>query len=371
MRNCFLILVLSSLFFSCKKDSIPQTCINQSIKDNYVTSLSYLENDTTQVSAAERAFLNDIRITANNISTLSSNLDTMMNTEEYYNNIRANFLNRIDSITQKASIFYHGDSAKVILTKNTFVLMSYDALQRTYPEFMWVQLGVFVAEDVRLGLVLALNMRHKFTQNNFHLAINGMDINDALLQTCNELINGQLNVLTDIGPFAIMNRNLGAAKMMQQSWLSPEAKQGFMYQQQAEDALNKHNCFNFYKTQTLAAIQFGAHEQIYILQPMWNAPLMQQFSFLNNLLVQITNQQIVFFGDIFIGVNKLTEGNNGYTIKLPSTITSLANAQQRIVIAKNGFNTLNQLRQDTKWNDWLSKSQVKIGYASGIYKPDF
>jgi hypothetical protein len=37
--------------------------------------------------------------------------------------------------------------------------MSYDALQRKYPEFMWTQLGIFAANEVRSGLVMALMAR--------------------------------------------------------------------------------------------------------------------------------------------------------------------------------------------------------------------
>lgn len=165
-----------------------------------------------------------------------------------------------------------------------------------------------------------------------------------------------------------MNRNLGAAKMMNQSWLSPEAKQGFMLQKQAEDALNNHDCTTFSNIQTDAAIQFGAHEQIYILQPMWNAPFMQQFADLNEFLLRITGKQFVFFGDIFIGTNKNKEAQNGYIIKLPASITDLSNAQQRIEIARNGFNTLNRLRQDVEWNNWIAYSQIKIGYCSDVYQ---
>ena len=119
--------------------------------------------------------------------------------------------------------------------------------------------------------------------------------------------------------------------------------------------------------QTAAAIQFGAHEQIYILQPMWDQPMMQQFADLDKLLIQMTNHDVVFFGDIFIGTNKEKEASKGYTIKIPANVNNLANAAQRVSIAMNGFNTLNQLRKSTTGNKWIDYSQVKIGYFYDVY----
>lgn len=362
----FLLIYISA----CKKNAVCNSCIDNTEKDKMVQTLAPLLQDTTNISFAERQLMNEIRVMANDINSLSISIDTSLPPQEYYDEIRINFSKRIDTVVQKASAFYNNSEPKIILAKNAFVLMTYDALQRNYPNFMWVQLGVFVAEDVRSGLVLALSLRKTFLQNNVHIPINGIDISDALLATCNELMNGQLNVLTDIGPFAIMNYRIGANKMKNETWLSPEAKQGYIFQEQAETALKTKDCNSFYDKQTEAAIQFGAHEQIYILQPMWNAPLMQQFSALNNLLVQLTQRKLVFFGDIFVGTNKITEANKGYTIKLPATITSLADAQQRITIAINGFNTLNSLRKNADWNYWLAYSQVKIGYYNGVYLPN-
>ena len=61
---------------------------------------------------------------------------------------------------------------------------------------------------------------------------------------------------------------------------------------------------------------------------------MQQFSDLNKTLMRLTNKQLVFFGDIFIGTNKTKEANKGFTIKLPVTVNDLSNAQQRVAVAR-------------------------------------
>lgn len=354
----------------CKKEAL-NDCLGETQKTTYLNSLAALSNDTTTISAAERQLMNEIRAIANDVDALSSSIDTTISIHEYYEQISANFLHHVDLVEQKANTFYNGNEAQIILAKNTFVLMSYDALQRKYPEFMWLQLGIFVANEVRSGLVLALETRYILEQNHSHIIIDnsGTEMTDAMLLTSKALIQGQIDVFSDIGSLGILNRKIGAAKIKNETWLTAEAKEGFIKQELAEHALNTGNCSKFMDLQTEAAIQFGAHEQIYILQPMWDKPLMQQFSNLNILLMQVSKKQFIFFGDIFVGTNKNIEVQNGYTIKLPTTINDLSNAQQRVEVARNGFNTLNQLRKNAEWNNWIAYSQLKIGYGIGLYMP--
>jgi len=361
----FTALIIS--LYSCKKENQTTSCLDESQKNSLVQSLAYLSHDSTQMSAAERQLMNDIRIIANDIDAISNGVDTTIAPQDYYNIVRTNFLHHVDIVTQKATIFYNGSEPKVILAKNAFVLMSYDALQRKYPEFMWTQLGVFAANEVRSGLVLALFARYTLKRNNIQIPLGNIDAAEAMLQSSKILIQGQIDVLTDIGSFGILNKNLGAAAMKKEIWLTTEAKKGFELQEQAETALKTGDCSTFYDVQTEAAIQFGAHEQIYILQPMWNQPLMQQFAALDQLLIQLSNQKFVFFGDIFVGTNKNMEANKGYIIKIPANATNLANAQQRVQIAMNGFNTINELRKNSTGSHWIAYSQVKIGYAYDTY----
>jgi hypothetical protein len=362
-----LLFILIIFLSQCKKENQSTDCLNENKKATLVNSLEYLSHDTTEISAAERQFMDEIRTIANDIASLSSAIDTTISIQNSYNQIKTNFLQHVDLVTQKASTFYNGSEAKTILAKNAFVLMSYDALQRKYPEFMWTQLGIFAANEVRSGLVMALMARDVLLKNNIHIPFNNAEVSDAMLESSQILIQGQIDVLTDIGSLGILNRKMGAASIKNEAWLTNEAKEGFRLQEQAENALKAGDCSAFMDLQTAAAIQFGAHEQIYILQPMWNLPMMQQFAELDKFILQLTNHKFVFFGDIFIGTNKNLEITKGYTVKIPANVSDLSNAEQRVQIAMNGFNTLNNLRKNKKWSEWIDYSQIKIGYFKDVY----
>lgn len=363
----FLLVILIINLSQCKKETQTNSCLDQAQRNQLLLSLEKLSHDTIQFSSTERQFLNEIRSIANDMDILSASLDTTISIQESYNQIRANFLQHADVVAQKASTFYDGSPAKIVLAKNAFVLMSYDALQRTYPEFMWTQLGIFAANEVRNGLVLAMMLRQTLINNNIQIPFNNTDLTNVLLETSEILIQGQIDVLTDIGSLGILNKKIGAANIKNEIWLTTEAKEGFRLQELAERALNINECNSFMDLQTQAAIQFGAHEQIYILQPMWNQPVMQQFADMNQLITQLTQHQLVFFGDIFIGTNKTTESDKGYTIKIPSNVSDLSNAQQRVAVAMNGFNSLNSLRKNNHSKYWIDYSQIKIGYFYDVY----
>lgn len=370
----FRILLLSLLIISqthCKKEAAGTSCFNETRRTELMHELEPLTHDSIQLSAAERQLMNEIHVLANDISPLSDNIDTSISIQESYNQIKANFLQHAVLSEQKANTFYHGAEASVILAKNAFVLMSYDALQRTYPEFMWTRLGVFAANEVRSGLVAALFLRYTLLQNNVHIPLDntGKEITDALLETCQILIQGQIDVLTDIGSLGILNSITGAGRIKNETWLTAEAREGFRLQEQAEDALKAGNCDAFQDIQTEAAIQFGAHEQIYILQPMWDQPMMQQFAALDKMMIQLSGRQFVFFGDIFIGTNKTGEAGKGFTVRLPTNVNDLSNAQQRVQVAMNGFHTLNNLRKEAQWDRWIDYSMIKIGYFYDVYLP--
>jgi hypothetical protein len=250
--------------------------------------------------------------------------------------------------------------------------MSYDALERRIPEFLWTKLGVFAANDVRAGLVLADLVHHVLIKNRIHIVIDpatGQEMTDVLLESMEVLVQGQLNVLTDIGSLALLNM-YGAERLSHESWLSAEAREGYRIQALAEQALERNDLDAYRDLQTEAAVQFGAHEQIYILQPLWDIPVMAQMAKINQWLIGISNGQFVFFGEIFLGVNKYTEASEGYMIHLPRGVNNLANAIQRVEIARNGFNTLNTLRKDPDWSYWIDYSQIRIGYFIDVYYPE-
>ncbi len=176
-RNVVFVFLVISLT-QCKKDNPASNCINSAQKNSYVQSLEPLSHDTIQFHKAERQFLNEIRAIANDVDILSSAIDTTLPLEEYYTMVKSNFQQHADLVAQKADLFYNGSEAKVILARNAFVLMSYDALQRKYPEFMWTQLGVFAANEVRSGLVLALMARDVLLRNNIHIPFNNIDASE-------------------------------------------------------------------------------------------------------------------------------------------------------------------------------------------------
>ena len=94
---------------------------------------------------------------------------------------------------------------------------------------------------------------------------------------------------------------------------------------------------------------------------------MVQFALLNQVVTQLTQHQLVFFGDIFVGTNKSSEFNKGYTIKTPANVSNLANASQRVDVAINGFNTINSIRKSKAGSYWIDYSQIKIGYFYDVY----
>lgn len=363
----FLIAIL--LLISCKKEEINvATCGSDA---QILELLSQVKQESTTAlypSANERLLMDSIRSIANQIEEMYIHIDTSVSLQQRYNQIKSNFLQHVARVEQMATEFYPNSAANVILAKNAFVLMSYDALTRKYPEFLWTKLGVFAANEVRWGLTDALYLRYVLLRNNISIPFdNANTFDEALFTSSQILIQGQIDVLTDIGTLGIMNHLVGAGRMKNENWLTNEAKSGFNIQEHAELLKQQNNLTAFYDEQTEAAIQFGAHEQINILQPMWDKPMMQKIAQIDQLFIQLTGHQFVFFGDIFVGVNKDTQKNQGYTIHIPNNVNNLANAQQRVQIAINGFHTLNTLRKQDNWCYWINLSQISIGYYYGVY----
>lgn len=373
MMNKFLkfifFLLIISIFTHCKKDKTND--IRKSQEAQIANLLSNYKLDTAEISPRDRDFLNEIRIIANDIDGLYKDVDAQPNYKAKYDKLKENMTNHIDLVTQKASAFYNGSAAHITLTRNSFVLMSYDAIQRNSPTFYWTKLGIFAANEVRASVVLAYHVKNMVEKYNIHIVLDqntGTDISQTLLQSTQTLIVGQLNVLTDIGCLALLNK-YGAENLVNETWLTPEAQNGYRIQQQAEVAFRNGDISNYQDLQTEAAIEFGAHEQIYILQPLWDNGLMMQLAVLNQFIIQITQGQITFFGDIFVGTNKYTDVPKGEFIKVPNDAVNLQVAINRVTIARNGFNYLNNMRKEGSKSFWIDYSQARIGYHYGIYYP--
>jgi hypothetical protein len=352
----------------CKKDKETKLTTQQ---EQVAQLLANYNIDTTQISQRDRDFLNEIRIIANDIDDLYKDVDAQPNYKAKYDKLKENMANHIALVTQKAADFYNNSPRHIVLTRNSFAVMSYDALQRKFPEFYWTKLGIFAANEVRASVVLAYQMKYMLETNNIHIVLDastGDDLTETLLQSTQTLIGGQLNVLIDIGSLALLNK-YGAGNLKNETWLTPEAQNGYRIQEEAESALAAGNINQYQDLQTESAIEFGAHEQVYILQPLWDNGLMTQLALFNQFLVQTTKGDIAFFGDIFVGTNKYSDAPNGEFIKIPTGANNLQIATNRVTIARNGFHHLNNMRKDFNKSVWIDYSQARIGFHYGVYYP--
>ena len=75
-------------------------------------------------------------------------------------------------------------------------------------------------------------------------------------------------------------------------------------------------------------------------------------------------------GGYFVGVNKFKLIFTPYLIiRAPFTATNLANLHHRIAIARNGFNVLNEWKQNIFFAPWIPIYQAQIGRGEGLYQP--
>lgn len=368
-RFYLLLSILTTLLLSnCQKEN---SCNLSADDEQKIAILNELyqqaQTDTTQFSIADRNLYLQIRAIANDVDALQNGVEASMSYREKYNTIRANMQQKIEAVTELSNAYFNNNNSYLILCKNTFAVMSYDALERKYPKFLWTKLGIFAANEVRAGLVLALSVKSDMLRSHIDIPINNIPATHVLQLASEALINGQLNVLRDIGSLAVLNE-YGNEALSNEDWLTIEARKAFHLQHLAEEAYSNCEQDKYYDLQTKAAIQFGAHEQIYVLQPVWDDEILQNLAAINQLLLQVSDGQISFFGEIYLGVNK-TKNRKGYTVKFPYQSYDLVNPVHRVDVARNGFNTLNQLRKNKDWSYWLDASQIKIGYFLDVYYP--
>ena len=352
-----LLIFLMTGFSACKKDKIEDEITNN-------------ENHKLPSAKEERALLDDLQTMAKDIEIYYEGIDNEIDWEAKYNRIRKNMHARINEVAAKADIVYNNNEGKRILAINSYVLMSYHFLEKYMSEFMWTKLGLFAANDVRFGLTLSYAMREGMSLANFNFPIDGfkdLKAQEAFYKSTVILIEGQINVFTDIGALGLLSHKYGPETFINEQWLTQEARNGYEIQKQAEDALAIGNIDEYQDLQTEAAIWFGAHEQLYTLAPVWDNELMGVLAELNINIHKTTFGEMALFGDLFIGVNKLTQGSQGYMIKLPMAHHDLRKGEDRVGIAMNGFRTLNRLRKDPKWKDWVEKSENMLGDQKGIY----
>jgi hypothetical protein len=371
-------LLLTSLFFiQCSKDDLSNSNtshssvrISKADEEIILNQLTKQTDDASEFSVRDREFFKGLDIIANNMEGLYEGVDETATYEVRYNQLKANIRARLDMVIEMANVHYNGSVEKVTLAKNAFVLMNYDVITHQYPEFMWTSLGCFAANEVRNGVVLCYLMRDIVKKNNININIDkltGLDVSNMMMDASQILMEGQLEVLTDIGALALLNK-YGPENLMHETWMTQEARNGYAFQYQAQTALANGDNKAFQDLQTAAAIEFGAHEQIYILQKLWDKELMVQFSAINQWLLESSKGKFSVFGDIFIGTNKYTEFMFGRVFKIPKGAVDLTSAIDRVEIARNGFNSLNALRKQPAGSAWIEYSQKRLGNYEGVYR---
>ncbi|MCO5248305.1 MAG: hypothetical protein M9887_05075, partial [Chitinophagales bacterium] len=373
-KKISILLFVSFLSFtiSCKKDKNTEEVTNvaQTPENKVIQEALRMMQQAPPLAKDERALLDELQVMAKDIDVYYKGVDEEIGWEAKYNKIRQNMHNRVDEAAAKASILYNGNEGKIILAKNSYVLMSYHFLERYMSEFMWTKLGLFAANDVRFGIALCYTMREVLEMTKLKLPVEGiedMDMSQVLYESARILMTGQINVFTDIGALGLLNHKYGPEPFINETWLTQEARNGYTIQKQAQKALADGNIDTYQDLQTEAAIWFGAHEQLYTLDPLWSTDIMGMFADLNIKVHNATKGEIAVFGDLFIGVNKLTQALQGYMIKLPMDVHDLRIGSHRVGIAINGFNTLNRLRKDKKWKNWVEMSENRLGDQKGIY----
>ena len=331
------------------------------------------------LSSTEKNLYQQLYNIANNQNTLYD--PTIRSVPQQYENIRTKIRQQFTTVKQLAVNTYGQQSQqKVLLATNAFILMYYDALSRNNPKFYWSNLGVFVANDVRSSYALTYSLSNaldplKITngQNMLILGLSIPTLQSTISQANNELIQGQSNVMADIGGLSIMHQHYDSTLLSQElAAYGPNLNQAFQLQKLADNEalLSGIQSLKFKKLATDAAISFGIHEQEKILQPMWDKPLMQDFAKINDFMLSLSLENLGLRGDIFVGVNKFKLIFTPYLIiRAPFSATNLASLQDRIAIARNGFIVLNDWKQNILYAPWIPVYQSQIGQGNGLYQP--
>lgn len=370
------VFLFSLVLTSCQKEAIPvqkekiSSNLTKQQEDFLFSEIARHLQDTTPVSTRERDLLNELHRMAQDVDVYYEGVDQEPNWEAKYNRIRKNMFDRVEEAVALASDFYDGNEGKIILAKNSYVLMSYHRLEKYMSEFMWTKLGLFAANEVRGGIVLSYTMRHVLQQTKIDLAvgnISGIDFSELLFEATRILMSGQISVFTDIGALGLLNHKYGPETFINESWLTQEARDGYAMQKKAQDALAAGKVSLYQDLQTEAAILFGAHEQLYTLDPLWSMDLMGLLAQINIWMHGASKGSFALFGDIFIGTNKYTELLFGHVIKLQMQNNDLRKGHDRVEIARYGFHTLNNLRKSTRWKPWVEYSEKRLGQQYGIY----
>ncbi|MDR0238187.1 hypothetical protein [Acinetobacter sp.] len=375
------ITVVSTATFSTQVMAATYNTTTQ-ITPAQLSSIAYNMNTNMaqrNLTTSERDLYRQLYNIANSQNSLYD--PSIFSAVQQYENVRAKIRQQF-AVVQQLALNTYGSRAqqKVLLATNAFILMYYDALSRNNPKFYWPNLGVFVANDVRSGYALTYSLSNALDplniKNGQNIIIAGMPVptlQSTIAQANNELIQGQANVMADIGGLSVMHQHYDSSILAQQlSGYGATLSQAFQLQKIADEEALRSGIYSsqFKKLATNAAISFGIHEQEKILQPMWDKPLMRDFANINNFMLSLSLENLGLRGDIFVGVNKFKLIFTPYLIiRAPFTATNLANVQHRIAIARNGFTVLNEWKQNIFFAPWIPVYQAQIGKGEGLYQP--
>ena len=301
---------------------------------------------------------------------------------------RATIINNIERDLRQIDMLAKSEGytkENTAMLKNTFVLARYDALTKANPDFLWTRLGIYAANTVRMGLVKSYDVAHAIDAVGAALPLvkgasgllGGMTapaLGELSRSMADDTLEGQLGVLKDVGSLSLMHKLYGAKAMRDASandiaGYTKEAQASFRLQAEAEAAKEQGDLKTYYEKQTAAAIEMGRHEQGN-LQKMWNKFAMEKFAKLNAFLLRKTGSGIVH-PDIYLGTNPVNDKEYAKLIPVPAGSEDLTSLENRVNIARNGFDTINAMRQTPEGDQMLRYHQEQLGQAKKLMQPVF
>ncbi len=174
------------------------------------------------------------------------------------------------------------DFTGVIMTQNHALRVFYAALATEMPHFQWTAVGGVVAGQVgeelaRLGTMVRGLEAAGFGDALQRILPGGRILGAteaSLKHVMSTLIRGQIDVVTDIGKYALAYRTYGSADAVSRSVSSPLIRDAFRLQARSDQARAQGNFGLAASLGRDAAFRLGVHEQ-QRLQSMWNDPMLQ------------------------------------------------------------------------------------------------
>jgi hypothetical protein len=266
------------------------------------------------------------------------------------------------------------DEARSAILMNAFVLARYDALNTANPDFAWTQLGIFAANTVRGGIAQSYEYANAFDATAadvrvLPLASTLKEMASVSREMAQDILQGQMDVLGDVGTLSLMHQIYGAEALSTATFngMTTDSRRSFRLQASAEKARANGDMNTFHAMQTEATVVMGMHEQA-DLQSMWDKPLMKSFAKFNGTLSEYGLPAFVD-PDIYIGTNPSTANDGGVFIKHPGGTDDLSVFENRVKIARNGFETINNMQKSGGGVNFIEQYQSQLGRSKGLIQP--